>query len=116
MRLVPMLLKKFFAALKLLSGAADGHSGWSLAESRIAEPSENPADSVTQEAYDSVMGDRAASHRAGSPARPQLPPRQPENDRSSSTYASPGISNGGTYATGQGIKDAKLWETVLPAI
>ena len=76
----PDALKKFLAALQLLgfgSGAADGHSGWSLAESRIAEPSENPADSVTQEAYDSVMGDRAASHRAGSPARPQLPPRQP---------------------------------------
>ena len=27
-------------------------------------------------------------------------------NRSSSTYASPSISNGGTYATGQGIKDA----------
>ena len=29
-----------------------------------------------------------------------------ENGRSSSTYASPGISTGGTYATGEGIKDA----------
>lgn len=29
-----------------------------------------------------------------------------EHGRSSSTYASPSISNGGTYATGQGIKDA----------
>ena len=29
-----------------------------------------------------------------------------ENGRSSSTYASPGISSGGTYSTGGGIKDA----------
>ena len=29
-----------------------------------------------------------------------------ENGRSSSTYASPSISTGGTYATGEGIKDA----------
>lgn len=29
-----------------------------------------------------------------------------EHGRSSSTYASPGIGNGGTYATGEGIKDA----------
>ena len=29
-----------------------------------------------------------------------------ENGRSGSTYATPGINTGGTYATGQGIKDA----------
>ena len=108
----PDALKKFLAALQLLgfgSGAADGHSGWSLAESRIAEPSENPADSVTQEAYDSVMGDRAASHRAGSPARPQLPPRQPAPEPEPEPRPEPGIWD--FIGNGNGF----LWDSTAPA-
>lgn len=110
----PDALKKFLAALQLLgfgSGAADGHSGWSLAESRIAEPSENPADSVTQEAYDSVMGDRAASHRAGSPARPQLPPRQPEPEPEPEPEPRPEPGIWDFIGNGNGF----LWDSTAPA-
>lgn len=112
----PDALKKFFAALQLLgfgSGAADGRSGWSLAESRIAEPSENPADSVTQEAYDSIMGDRAASHRAGSPARPQLPPRQPEPEPrpEPEPESEPEPTFGDFIGNGNGF----LWDSTAPA-
>ena len=99
----PDALKKFLSALQLLgfgSGAADGRSGWSL-----AEPSENPADSVTQEAYDSVMGDRAASHRADGMIRPQLPPRQPEPE----TRPEPGIWD--FVGNGNGF----LWDSTAPA-
>ena len=106
----PDALKKFLAALQLLgfgSGAADGHSGWSLAESRIAEPSENPADSVTQEAYDSVMGDRAASHRADGMIRPQLPPRQPAPEPE--PRPEPGIWD--FIGNGNGF----LWDSTAPA-
>ena len=106
----PDALKKFLAALQLLgfgSGAADGHSGWSLAESRIAEPSENPADSVTQEAYDSVMGDRAASHRADGMIRPQLPPRQPAPEPA--PEPEPGIWD--FIGNGNGF----LWDSTAPA-
>ena len=112
----PDALKKFLSALQLLgfgSGAADGRSGGSLAESRIAEPSGNPADGVTQEAYDSVMGDRAASHRAGSPARPQLPPRQPAPEPAPAPAPEPRPEPGIWDFIGNG--NGFLWDSTAPA-
>lgn len=105
----PDALKKFLSALQLLgfgSGAADGNSGRSL-----AEPSENPAAGVTQEAYDSVMGDRAASHRAGSPARPQLPPRQPEPEPAPAPAPRPEPGIWDLIGNGNGF----LWDSTAPA-